>query len=126
MIEVAVWDIQELNNMKNFIKELEKGLNKIFKNKVRVVVDYVSGKFIVTANLVNDNCFIISAPDIELVECRFGVSNECKIISEFIDFPFLGYPEFKTKDLSLEKSKEFILEVLSDGRTEFIFDNLLK
>lgn len=116
--------------MKKFIESLKSSLGEFFYNGQQIPlsseVSFSGGKFAISIYLTNHNDLIVESRNIELVDIRLYVNDECKLVSEFIDFPFLGYPDIKSSRLSLEESKELILETLGTKKAKFTFETLKK
>ena len=116
--------------MKKFIENLKSSLGEFFYNGQQIPlsseVSFSSGKFVISISLVNHNDLVVESRNIELVDIRLYVNDNCEVVSEFIDFPLLGYPEVKSEGLSLEESRNLILETLGTKKAKFIFETLQK
>lgn len=116
--------------MKKFIESLKNSLGEFFYNGQQIPlsseVSFSGGKFVISISLVNHNDLVVESRNIELVDIRLYVNDNCEMVSEFIDFPFLGYPEVKSEGLSLEESRKLILETLGTKKAKFIFETLRK
>lgn len=111
--------------MKNFISTIKYTLSEFLGTQVTSEIDFFGGRFVVNFKLTNSEN-LITDKDLELVSCQFTVDDEPKIVSEFIDFSFLGYPDLDVSGLSLEESKKLILEKLGTEKVKFILKNLKK
>lgn len=116
--------------MKKFIENLKNSLGEFFYNGQQIPlsseVSFSSGKFVISISLVNHNDLVVESRNIELVDIRLYVNDNCEVVSEFIDFPLLGYPEVKSEGLSLEESRNLILETLGTKKAKFTFETLQK
>lgn len=116
--------------MNEFIESLKSSLGEFFYNGQQIPlssgVSFSGGKFAISISLTNHNDLIVESKNIELVDIRLYVNDECEIVSEFIDFPFLGYPDIKSSGLSLEESRKLILETLGTKKAKFTFETLKK
>lgn len=116
--------------MKKFIENLKNSLGEFFYNGQLIPlsseVSFSGGKFVISIYLINHSDLVVESRNIELVDIRLYVNDECELVSEFIDFPFLGYPDIKSSGLSLEESRKLILETLGTKKAKFTFETLKK
>ena len=112
--------------MKKFVEDLKNSLGEFFYNGQQIPlsseISFSGGKFVISISLINHNDLVVESKNIELVDIRFYINDNCEIVSEFIDFPFLGYPEINSSGLSLNESRKLILETLGTEKTKFIFE----